>query len=136
MAEVDDLAVLDANNTARFGQGQLVPTLNDGARALEGILARWFKDTNGSITSSGSETAYAILTNRTIPSHAVGNIFVWRAHIANNGACTLTVNALAAKPLRRSGGGALVTGDILVNQMISSIYNPAEDYYECLGVNA
>lgn len=136
MAEIADLAVLAANNTARFPEGQLVPTLNDGSRELEAIVARFFKDTNGSITSSGSDTAYAILTNRVIPAHAVGNIFMFRAHVANDGAATITINSLAAKSLKRMNGDALVTGDIVANQMVTIVYNPAEDWYECQGVNA
>lgn len=134
MAEITDFAVLAANNTARFPEGQLVPTLNDGARELEAIVARWFKDNNGSILTSGSANAYAILTNRTIPSHAAGNRFCVRVHVANTGASTLTVNALASKPLRRAGGAALQSGDISTNQIIDVVYNSAGDYFEMIGV--
>lgn len=131
-----DLAVLAANNTARFAEGQIVPTLNDGCRELEAILARWFKDTNGSILSSGSVDAYTILTNRTIPSHAAGNRFSFRVHVANTGASTITVNALAAKALRRPGGDPLSSGDLKTNQIIDIAYNAAGDYYECFGIVA
>ena len=136
MAEISDLAALAANNTARFGEGQIVPQINDGARELEAMLARWFKDNNGSIASSGSVNAYAILTNRTIPAHAAGLRFCWRAVLANTGACTITINALAAKPLRRPGGDALQNGDIQANQIVDCVYNSAGDYYECVGINA
>lgn len=135
MAEVANLNVLDANNTARFPEGQIIPTLNDGGRALEGILARWEKDTNGSIASSGSVNAFAILTNRVIPAHAAGNEFKFRATTANTGASTIAINALAAKPLRRHGGGALQSGDISTNQIVHIVYNAAEDYYECIGIS-
>jgi hypothetical protein len=134
MAEIADLSVTDANNTARFPEGQSVPTLNNGARALEGLLARANKDRSGYTVTTGSGTAYAILTNGTYPAHAAGMWFMVRAHVANSGAATLTVNALAAKPLRRQGGDALVAGDIALNQTIVPIYNSAGDYYECLGV--
>lgn len=136
MAEISDLAALDANNTARFGEGQLVPSINDGGRALEGMLARWFKDTNGSIASSGAADAFAILTNRTIAAHAAGLRFCFRATTANTGASTITINALAVKPLRRSGGAALASGDIATNQIVDCVYNSAGDYYECIGINA
>lgn len=136
MAEISDLNANPATNTARFGEGQIVPQINDGARELEAILARWHKDTNGSIVTSGAENAYAILTNRAVPSHAAGLNFRVRAHLANTGASTLTINALASKPLRRSGGDALANGDIAVNQILDVTYNAAEDYYECLGINA
>lgn len=136
MAEITDLAVLAANNTARFPEGQEVRTLNDGARELEAIIARYFKDTNGSILSSGSANAYTILTNRAIPSHAAGNCFKFRIHVANTGASTITINALAAKPLRRPGGSALSSGDLKTNQIVEVAYNAAGDYYECLGISA
>ena len=136
MAEIKDFAVLAANNTARWPEGQLVPTLNDAGREDEAIIARWFRDTNGSITSSGTASAYAILTNRVIPEHAAGNIFRFRAHLANDGAATITINALASKALKRMNGDALVTGDIVTNQMVEIVYNPAQDWYEVTGVNA
>lgn len=134
MAELADLSVTDANNTARFGEGQYIPTLNNGGRALEGMLARANRDRAGITATTGSGTAYSILTNAAYPSHAAGMWFMVRAHVANTGAATLTVNALAAKPLRRQGGAALVAGDIAINQIVIAIYNSAGDYYECVGV--
>lgn len=134
MAELADLSVNDASNTARFPEGQNIPTLNNGARALEGMLARSNRDRSGVTLTTGSGTAYAILTNAAYPAHAAGMWFMVRAHVANTGAATLTINALAAKPLRRQGGDALVANDIAVNQIILPIYNPAGDYYECIGI--
>lgn len=136
MAEISDLRTAAANNTGRFPEGMLAPSLNDGARELEAIIARWFNDFNGSIVSSGTSTAYAILTNRATPEHQAGNVFLFRAHVSNGGACTLNVNTLQIKPLLRSGGQPLVVGDITIHQMIMAVYNPASDSYECIGINA
>lgn len=134
MAEISDLAVLAANNTGRFTEGQLVPQINDAGRELEAIVARWFKDMNGSILTSGSANAYSILTNRTIAAHAAGIGFMVRINVGNTSSSTLTVNALTAKPLRRQGGAALQNGDLQTNQIVLAMYNSAGDYYECLGV--
>lgn len=134
MAEIADLKTNDANNTARFPEGQKAPTVNDGARALEGLLARADRDRNGYTATTGTGSAYQILTAAAYPEHAAGMVFMIRAHVANAGAATLQVNALAAKPLRRQGGDALVAGDIAANQMIIAVYNPAGDYFECIGV--
>jgi hypothetical protein len=134
MAEIADLNKLDANNTARFPQGQLIPTLNDGARALEGILAREFGDTNGTLASAGNGGAYTLLTNRAIPAHVAGTWLMWRATDASTGAATLKINDLDAKPLRRHGGAALAAGDIAANQIVLSVYNASGDYYECVGI--
>lgn len=134
MAEIADLSVNDASNVARFPEGQNIPTINNGARALEGILARSDRDRSGYTATTGSGAAYAILTQAVYPSHTSGMWFLIRAHVANTGAAELTINALAAKPLRRQGGDALAAGDISVNQMLLVVYNAAGDYYECLGI--
>jgi len=134
MAEISDLSVTDANNIARFPEGQGIPTLNNGARALEGILARSNRDRAGYTLTTGSATAYAILTQAAYPAHAAGMIFLIRAHVANTGAATLTINSLDPKPLVRQGGDPLLEGDIAVNQMLLIAYNSAADSYECIGV--
>jgi hypothetical protein len=134
MAEFADLSVTDANNTSRFGEGQYIPTLNNGGRALEGMTARYHRDISFYTATSGSATVYTLLTNATYPAHAAGMVFGIRMHVANTGSATLTVNALAAKPLRRQGGAALQAGDLDTNQLVTAAYNTAGDYYECIGV--
>lgn len=136
MAEISDLAVLDASNTARFPEGQNATTLNDGARALEGILARWFRDISGVTITGGTATAYTVTTNRAITSLDAGIVLVVRAHIANTGSATLAVNGLAAKPLVRQDGTSLVAGDVLVNQPLYIIYNASTDKFHCMGIAA
>jgi hypothetical protein len=101
MAEISDLNVADASNTARFPEGMSPGAVNDGARALEGILARWFKDTNGSLTSSGSSNAFAVTSNRTISSMVDGTRLSFKANHSITGAATLNLNGLGAKDIRR-----------------------------------
>ena len=134
MAELADLFVLDASNSARFGEGQLVPSINDGGRALEGLIARGHRDRSGYTLSSGTGSAYAILTNAAYPAHATGMVFLFRANVVCNGSPTLTVNSLSAKPLRRQGGGLIQAGDIAASQQVLAAYNTAGDYYECIGI--
>lgn len=134
MAEIADLSVNDANNIARFPEGQSIPSLNNGARGLEGILARADRDRAGYTLTTGSGSAYAILTQATYPEHAAGMIFLIRAHVANTGAATLAINSLDPKPLVRQGGDPLLEGDIAVNQMLLVVRNQASDSYECIGV--
>jgi hypothetical protein len=134
MAELSDLSTNDASNTARFPEGQLAPTLNNGARALEGMIGRHHRDNSGYTLTSGSSTAYQIITAAAYPAHATGMTFLVRCHVACGANPTITVNGLAAKNLRRQGGGAIVAGDIAVNQQIQIAYNTALDVYECLGI--
>lgn len=134
MAEVNDLSVTAASNTARFPEGQKIPSLNNGSRELEAMIARQHRDTSGYTLSSGTGDAYALITNGAYPAHATGMVLVWRAHVVSIVSATLTINALSAKPLVRQGGGAIQAGDIAANQIVFSLYNTALDSYQCLGI--
>lgn len=134
MAELADLAVLDASNTARFPEGQSIPSLNDAGRALEGLIARGYRDRSGYTLSSGTGSAYAILTNASYTAHAAGMVFLFRANVVCNAAPTLTVNSLTAKTLKRQGGSAIQAGDIAASQQVLTAYNTALDCYECIGI--
>jgi hypothetical protein len=135
MAEIDSLQNTDANNTARFNGANNVSTLDNAGQALEGMLARNFKDTDGSNTTQGSNTAYTIQLNRAgVTGHDKVGRICCRFHTANSGACTITINALAAKSLKKSGNAALVTGDILENDLKDICYNPAWDAYQVMGI--
>lgn len=134
MAEIADLEPVDSDNTARFPEGQQVPTINNGARALEGILARYHLDTNGSIVSTGTQPNYAVATQRTVTLQD-GVEVVWRAHASYaSGTATLTVNALTQKNLKRQNGSALVIGDIVEDQTVVSRFNADMDAWECQGI--
>jgi len=61
MSEINDLTVTDASNTARFPEGMRVNAINDSARELEGLIARWYKDTNGSVAVAGTDTFTATI---------------------------------------------------------------------------
>lgn len=135
MAEIDDLLTNDINNIARWPEGSMtVNQLNDAGRALEGILARWYQDLRAQTITSGSGTAYAVASNRSVTSYAEWAFALIRAHVANAGAATLAVSGLPAKPLRRHGGAQLVIGDIAANKVLLVAYNAAGDYIECIGI--
>jgi hypothetical protein len=134
MAEINDLSVNAASNTGRFPEGQSIPSINNGARELEAMVARQHRDTAGFTLSSGTGGAYAIITQGAYPAHATGMVLVWRAHVVSLVSATLTVNGLASKPLVRQGGGGIQAGDIAANQIVFSIYNTALDRYQCIGI--
>jgi hypothetical protein len=127
MAEITDLDPTDANNTGRWPEGMSGGTINNSGRAMEGYLARWFQDWNGSIVSSGSSNAYAITSNRTIASLVNNTVMWWRANHTNTGAATLALNGLAAKDIVRATGAALTAGDITSGQIVGVYYNSTLD---------
>ncbi len=65
MAEVWDLDVTDANNIGRWPENMQFRNVNNAGRADEGILARWFRDTNASLTASGTSRGSAESTPST-----------------------------------------------------------------------
>lgn len=112
-----------------------VEQIDDAGRALEGILARAEKDRNGSNTTTGDGAAYALTLNQSgITAVANGGVLIVRAHVANTGAATININALGAKNIRKMGNAALVVGDILQNDIIMLVYNPARDNFQLMGV--
>lgn len=134
MAEIHTLLNTDASNTSRFNGAGNVSTMDDAGRALEGMLSRFFKDIDGTNTTLGSNTAYTVSLNRTgITSNAEVRIAVVRFHVANSGAVTLQFNSLPALSLRKTGGGVLVTGDILTNDLKFIGYNPAFGTFQIMG---
>lgn len=65
MAELDDLSVTDASNTARFPEAQSPSSLNNGARALEGMIARYIFDLNTGNAATVSGSVIQVTVNRT-----------------------------------------------------------------------
>lgn len=133
MAEIADLSVTDANNTGRFPEGQLIPALNNGARALEGILARANKDRSGYLITAGSSTAYTVTTYATHTAYAAGMYLMVCFHVACGDNPTLNVDSIGTKNLKRKGGGAILASDILVNEMCLVAYNSTADILEVIG---
>jgi hypothetical protein len=127
MAEITDLDVTDANNTGRWPDGMNGRDINNSGRAMEGYLARWFQDWNGSVVASGSSNAYAITSNRTIASLVNNTVMWWRANHTNTGAATLALNGLTAKDIVRATGAALTAGDITSGQIVGVYYNSTLD---------
>ena len=115
MAELNDLSVTDASNTARFPEGQSPASLNNAARALEGIIARANKDANCTVTASGTNT-YAATVNAD-NGFALYDGFVVGIDFTNaNTSKTVTLNltpdggsALTAKTVVLADGASLPT---------------------------
>lgn len=130
MADINDLNVTDASNTARFPENMAFSAVNDSARALEGIIARWHKDTNGSLVSTGSANAYVLAANQTLSAYAQGQLFLFEANFANTGAATLNVDSIGAKAIKKHNDQALVAGDIESGQIVAVVYEAAADAFQ------
>lgn len=131
MAELEDLSTTDASNTGRFPEAQTFSSVNNGARALEGMIARWYADTNGSIASTGTDTI-ALAAARTVTAYAQGQVFMFEAGGTNTGAATLNVDAVGAKAVVKRYNVALAAGDIVAGQIVAVAYEASADNFQLL----
>src|ERR1041384_4835236 len=115
----------DDSNITWFAEGQAPATVNDGARALQGSLKRFWNRLNATQTSTGSANAYAITYTLGPVSYASGEIFAFVANFSNTGAATLNVNSLGAKPITHVDGSALNANDIVSGSTVMCCYTGA-----------
>jgi len=124
MDEINDLKVIDDNNIARFPEGQTAASLNNAARALEGLIARWSKDTNASVTASGTGDLIAVSANQMLTAYYDGLVIAFAgAATCTGGGVTLNVDGLGAKSLLKFGSAALSASDIVSGRKVIAIYD-------------
>lgn len=133
MAELDDLSTTDASNTGRFPENMQFRNVNDSGRALEGMIAREYKDRNMSLIASGSSNAYAVSSNRTISAYAAGLTIGFTANHTTTGAATLNVSGLGARSIVAQNGSALTAGDIVNGQKVLVVYRTGTDDFQMVG---
>jgi len=133
MAEIKDLSTTDASNTGRFPENQNPSTVNDGARALEGMLARHNFDTvEGNLNSTGSANAYLVAANRTIAAYFDGMRQCFHANFANTGAATLNIDSVGAKTIKKNHDQDLASGDIEQHQFVEVVYSASDDTFQMI----
>lgn len=74
------------------------------------------------VDSAGTDS-YAITPSPAITAYAEGQKFSFKAGTANTGAASLNVNGLGAKTIKKDVSSDLVTGDILVGQIVECRYD-------------
>src|SRR5262245_43467826 len=122
MAEIFNLDPIDVNNIGRFPENMQFRNVNDGGRALEGLLARWFKDTNCSLAASGTSNNYAVTASRVLSAYSDSLIVGFTPNHTNTGAATLNVSGLGAKTIVRPNGDTALAGDIVNGSKVLVIY--------------
>lgn len=88
--------------------------VDDWVRSIMASVKRYILDTDGGLTSSGTNTI-TVTTNRSISSghQAAGFSLRFKAGGTNTGAATLNVDSLGAVAIKRLNGDALSAGDIV-----------------------
>ena len=129
MAEIQDLVVADGSNTGRWPENMQFSAVNNAGRADEGLMARWYKDLDGSVTASGVSNAFTATSNRTIAALFNNLQMCITANHTISGAATLNLNGLGAKSIKRFNGDALASADITSGQPFTVIYKSSPDIW-------
>ena len=87
--------------------------VNNAAREIMAVMARYNSDTNGSLTSGGTASAITLTANGTYLTYTVGLTFVWRAALTSTTASpTIDINSMGAKPITTGFPGYLQAGGL------------------------
>ena len=103
-------------DSINFAEGQLPSTVNDSARGLMSIVAKYLKDIGGSNAAGGSANAITVTTVTSVTSYATGMVISFKAASDNSGATTFNANSLGAKNVYVNGvacaGGEIKSGAV------------------------
>lgn len=128
-------ATASSNSTAdsaiNWAEGQSPSSVNDSARAMMAVLAKWLADNSGTLTTGGTSTAYTLTTNTVFTTLALlsGQALTVKFNATNGAAATLNVDGLGAKALETAVGTALPAGQILADSIHRVTYDNANSAF-------
>ena len=116
MATLNAWATVDANNNAAPPDGWPENTMqysevNNTGRAVQGTMARYFRDVNGSLQAGGVADAYTVTLNETsYTAYFAGMYFACGILATNTGASTINVNGIGVQNIVQRDGTPLPAG--------------------------
>lgn len=122
-----------ADSAINWAEGQLPSTVNDSARGMMSVLAKWRDDISGVQpsnvvqTSGGAANVQTLTTNGSIAALTNGWTVTFKAGFTNTSSCTLNVDSLGAKSVYRISGTALVGGEIIAGCVYTVTYHQPAD---------
>jgi hypothetical protein len=114
-ADIGSLSTTDSSNTARFPENMPLSALNDNARALEGIIARWGRDTTDGCPATSGTNTVTVSANRVITAYYDGLTQCLRIGGANTGAATLNVDSVGAFKIVTPNNAQLSGGELQID---------------------
>jgi hypothetical protein len=113
-------------------ENQLPSTVNNSARDNMASVARHRDDQSGMLVTAGTSNAYTLTSATTGLTLVDGLTIAFRADRANSGAATLAVDSAAAKNIKKLGGTALASGDIVEGAIYRVTYYQSADEWRLL----
>ena len=124
-----------SNNTASpdgWPESMAAAGVNDSAREMMSALAEWYEDTQCTITSAGTGSAYTVAATQTISAYAAGQLFCFIAHADSGASATLNVDSVGAKTIKKKHDQDLAAADIEQDQLVLVAYKATEDVFQML----
>jgi microcystin-dependent protein len=127
-----------ADPTINWAEGMSPSSVNDSARAMMARAAEWRDDVSGTITTAGSGIAYTATSNQGFDTlaHLAGAMIAFVPHVTNGATVTLSVDGLAAKPLRYGPGLELQSGMLIQGTPYAATYNNSDGAFYLRGFHA
>jgi len=118
MPDINDWAILAANNNDTPPDGWPENTMaysevNNTAREGMAVVARYFQDMNGSLTTGGVADAYTLTLNAAYVAYFTGMYIAAAFNAANTGPTTINVNAIGLADITDRGGNPLSANEIV-----------------------
>ena len=104
-----------------YGEGLVAIASAALARAYLGTTDTTSADVYGA-SATGNDN-YAITISSAIVSYTTGLVVRFKADVQNTGACSINVNALGAKAIKKYASTDPATGDIVANQIVTLVYD-------------
>ncbi len=127
MAELKDFSTTAASNNGApphgWPEGMNPSDVNNTARELYAVLARYQSDREAPITTGGTSTAYTLTPSGTYSAYSTRMAFLVKFHVATGASPTINVSALGAKALKWPNGTALAANDLAINTVVLVAYD-------------
>lgn len=117
-----ETSVIDTDTTLAANSDSKIATQKAVKTFVEANVNPTGRSWNEYAADAGATDAYAI-TLTGLSAYTTGMTFKFKANTANTGACTLNVNGLGAKTIKKNVSDDLSTGDILANQLVIVTYD-------------
>ena len=113
-------------------EGQSPSSVNNCAREMMAAIKRSWNDDHPVNASTGSNSAYQLVTSASSTAYATGDMYVFRANHASVGTSTLNVNGIGARIIKKFGNQDTIADDIKANQIVQVAYEPSADVWQLL----
>jgi hypothetical protein len=122
-----------ADTNIGYAEGQSPGSLNNAARAAMAATKGFANQITGAKTTGGSANAQTYTSDSVAAisgAYAAGMAFVFKAGYTNSGACTLNVDGVGAKSIKKGGAqAALAANDIVANGVYFVAYEASGDCF-------